>query len=186
MSEGHKYTIFTDLLNAFGVSYFVSGNVATAIYTKKEISDDIDIVVDLPLQRVTEFIRMFVPEQFFIPPKEVLNLEISRSQRGHINILAFKRNYRADIFFPGNDELVAWGFSRLSKVKVGGDLICLAAPEYVIVQKLRYYQEGLQMRHLEDIASILINAGTTIELDLILAWVKRLGLSRIWNKVQLV
>jgi hypothetical protein len=155
------------------------------MYTKRDISDDIDIVLDLPLQRVTDFVRMFVPEQFFVPPKEVFQLEISRAQRGHINILAFKRQYRADIYFPGNDELIAWGFSCARKVKVGDDLMRLAAPEYVIVQKLRHFQEGLQGRHLQDIASILLEAGTTIDLDIILAWVARLGLQRIWNEVQL-
>jgi hypothetical protein len=42
------------------------------------------------------------------PPPEVIKLEISRSLRGHFNLIHHKTGFRADVYAAGKDELNLW------------------------------------------------------------------------------
>lgn len=59
-----------------------------------------------------------------------------------------------------------------------------ATPEDVIIKKMDFYKEGGSEKHLRDITGILKISGDIIDYSYISEWVKRLGLTDIWNAVQ--
>ena len=59
--------------------------------------------------------------------------------------------------------------------------VWFAAPEDVILNKLRYYREGGSEKHLRDIASMLMIQGTAIDRSYIASWAARLDVLSEWQ-----
>ena len=60
----------------------------------------------------------------------------------------------------------------------------VAPPEYVIVRKLEYFQEGGSEKHLRDIRGILAVSGELLDQAELLQWVTRRGLMAEWEKAR--
>jgi len=61
--------------------------------------------------------------------------------------------------------------------------IMLAPPEYVIIRKLEFYQEGSSPKHLTDIEAILKNSSELIDLKFLKSQILTLDLNNIWQKL---
>lgn len=59
-----------------------------------------------------------------------------------------------------------------------------AAPEDVTLKKMEYYREGKSDKHLRDIAGVLKISGDEIDEEYIEAWVDRLGVREIWERLR--
>jgi hypothetical protein len=57
----------------------------------------------------------------------------------------------------------------------------VAAPEDIIIAKMRFYREGESDKHLRDIRGVL--AQTSIDQELLQYWVNLLGLGEVWAKI---
>jgi hypothetical protein len=155
MPETDLFTIFTRPLEAAGLAYFVTGSVASMIYGEPRLTLDVDIILTLPQADLKKLVAAFPEDAFYIPPIEVLRLEVARPQRGHFNLLHHDSGYKADIYLAGNDPLHMWAFERRREVEFEGAAIWFAPPEYVIIRKLQFYREGGSEKHLRDIRAML-------------------------------
>ena len=61
--------------------------------------------------------------------------------------------------------------------------ISFAPPEYVILRKLEFYREGNSEKHLRDIASMLFESSSEINLDILSSYLAQLGLESQWQAV---
>ena len=59
----------------------------------------------------------------------------------------------------------------------------LAPPEYVIVRKLEYFQEGGSEKHIRDIRSILRVSRSLLDLAELEKWIQRRHLERGWQRI---
>jgi hypothetical protein len=59
----------------------------------------------------------------------------------------------------------------------------LAPPEYVIVRKLEYFQEGGSEKHLRDIRSILRVSRNLLDITELERWIKNRHLETVWQRV---
>lgn len=117
----------------------------------------------------------------------MLLTELGRAQRGHTNIIHHETGFRADIYFYANDPLHAWAWPKRNRIEVDENLEAwFAPPEYVILRKLQYYQEGGSTKHLDDIRSILDQPGfNRLKSSLDIAeWASKLGITQIWKSLQ--
>ncbi|PHX71003.1 MAG: hypothetical protein CK548_07855 [Opitutia bacterium] len=57
-------------------------------------------------------------EQFYVPPAEVITVELGRPHGGHINVIALESMPKAD-FYPLTATAADW-FSRLRALEIGG------------------------------------------------------------------
>ena len=87
MQDLNLFAIYTNLLIAHQIPYFVTGSVASIVYGDPRLTHDIDLVINLHPNQVEEFIKSFPAEQFYCPPEEVIRTEINRSARGHFNLI---------------------------------------------------------------------------------------------------
>jgi hypothetical protein len=53
-------------IEGMGLRYFVTGSTATIFYGEPRFTNDIDVVVELPEQRVAEFCGRFLPNEFYV------------------------------------------------------------------------------------------------------------------------
>jgi hypothetical protein len=183
MQKPELFLVFIRPLNHLEIPYMITGSTAAIIYGEPRLTHDIDLVVDLTSKNVELFYNAFNNSEFYVPPKEVLKIEISRAQNGHCNLLHQKTGFKADIYMKGNDRLHVWAFKKRETEKIEGDQIWLAPLEYVIIRKLMYYKEGKSEKHLQDIRNILRQNQEKVKRSEIETIVNEYNLSESWNLI---
>jgi len=162
----------------------VTGSVAGMIYGEPRITHDIDLVLQLRAEDVSDFIRTFPIDRFYCPPQEVIKTELARQIKGHFNIIHHETGFKADIYPIGADKLHKWAMDRRQKVEFEKSGIWLAPPEYVIVRKLEYYKEGGSTKHLHDIKRMLEISGDSINASELNRKIEERNLSKEWEKLK--
>jgi hypothetical protein len=102
----------------FKFSSGISIAVASIIYGEPRLTNDIDLVIALKPDDVENFTEAFPIEEFYCPPPEIIKVEISRSLRGHFNLIHHETGLRADIYLCGDDELHRWALQNRNVVDV--------------------------------------------------------------------
>ena len=185
MLEAKLYQIFAGNFNRLGIRYMVTGAAASIVYGEPRLTNDIDVVMELTPTEVEPFAKLFPLEQFYCPPSEVILVEISRSQRGHFNLIHHETGFKADIYTVGRDKLNHWGLNNRKLINLEGDELWLAPVEYVILRKLEYYREGQSEKHLRDIAGILSISPDQINFDELNEKIKQQLLGKEWTAAKL-
>jgi len=183
MHELDVIWVFLEPLNHAGIPYMVSGSVAAIFYGEPRMTHDLDLIVELDATRIGEFAELFPDEQFYCPPEVVIRTEISRDARGHFNLIHHATGFKADIYPVGRDPLHQWAMPRRRLVAVDEYQVSLAPPEYVILRKLQFYQEGGSDKHLRDIRGILEMSDQILDRAELESRVSELGLARVWEKL---
>lgn len=163
-------------LERAGVSYMITGGVASTIYGDPRFTRDIDIVLELSPAEVPRLVSAFGGKEYYVPPHESLRREAARDRGGHFNIIHRDTALRADAYVRGEDPLHAWAFERRVRMELEETSIWVAPVEYVILRKLEYFRTSESERHLRDAALILRISRDIIDEEQLEGWVIRLGL----------
>jgi hypothetical protein len=174
--------LITGQLESSGLAYCLVGGLAAIAYGRPRLTLDADLVLALEPGQVDLLLRVFPAEDFYLPPKEVLQAEAGRDSRGHFNIIHQHSALRADCYFPGRSELALWELENRRRLAAPFGDAWFAPPEAVIVSKLLFYREGRSAKHLEDIGAMLA-AGSVPDRAVLLSWIVRLGLGEEWSEV---
>jgi hypothetical protein len=183
MPEANPFLIFLEQFEKSNLPYMVTGSVASIIYGEPRMTHDIDIVLELCIESVHDFLSLFPSDEFYCPPKEVVRTEIARETRGHFNIIHHNTGFKADIYPVGQDQLHKWAMVNRKKILFSGIHIWVAPPEYVIVRKLEYYKEGGSSKHIRDIRKMIDLSGSTIDMKQLNYWLAMYKLSDQWKLV---
>lgn len=170
-----------ELLDRLGVMYFVTRSTATIAYGEPRFTNDIDIVIDLPIDRVADFCAGFASDEFYLNPDSVLQAAVARHQ---FNVLHPESGFKLDFIVISDSIFDKSRETRRRSLSVLPDrLIVFASPEDVILKKLCYYQEGGSDKHLRDIAGVLRVQGESVDRDYIGQWSDRLGVGGLWMQI---
>lgn len=183
MQEPDLFLVFVEPLNRAGIPYMVTGSIAGIFYGEPRMTHDVDMVVELDSRRIGDFVALFPSDEFYCPPEAVIRAEVRRDTRGHFNLIHLASGFKADIYPVGRDPLHTWAIERRRAEKMAGIEVLMAPPEYVILRKLQFYQEGGSDKHLRDIRSMLELSAPVIDRNELEARVSQLGLSAIWNEL---
>ena len=183
-TETNLFLVFTRRLDTLEVPYMITGSVASTIYGDPRLTNDVDVVIELPRALCTRFEQVFPLEEFYCPPLEVLLVEIARAQRGHFNLIHHATGFKADIYPVGHDQLARWGLAHARSMVIEGSPVSIAPPEYVIIRKLQFFSEGGSEKHLRDVAGMLASSDATIDSALVEEHVNRLGLTNAWERAK--
>ncbi len=173
--------IFTRPMEQAGMRYFVTGSMAGMLYGEPRLTMDVDIVLVLPPTAIKELVEAFDPAQFYRPPIEIIMQEVGRRVRGHFNLIHHDTGFKADIYLAGSDSLHAWAFTKRRAIRIGEDTVWVAAPEYVILRKLEYYNEGRSEKHLRDIHAMFERSSDEIDDAVLMQKVDEQGLKDVWQ-----
>ena len=131
---------FVEPLERSGVPYAIVGSVASSVYGEPRATNDVDLLIQLSRTDAGKLADAFSPDNFYVPPREVIEIELGRSRGGHVNVIAIETMTKAD-FYPVSPADAAW-FARRRALEVAGRKLWFALPEAIIVHKLRFYREG--------------------------------------------
>ncbi len=184
MPSPEPFRIFTRKLEELQLRYAVTGSLAAIYYGEPRMTNDVDIVLLLGRDDVARIGKAFPADEFYCPPLEVIEMERSREQRGHFNLIHHETGFKADIYLVGRDELHAWALRQAQVAELDADTIRFAPPEYVIVRKLQFFREGGSEKHLRDISRMLDSLGEDWPRITLEEIIRNQGLSAEWAKVQ--
>lgn len=161
----------------------IAGGVAAIVYGEPRLTQDIDVVVAMRPRDAERFSLQFPEAEFYCPPAEVIVEEAGRDEFGHFNLLHLETDARADIYLAGNDALSLRGLATRRIVELAGLSVPIAAPEQVILQKLRFRRQGASERHLRDVRAILRVMGDTIDVAALERDADTLGMVLQWQEM---
>ena len=161
----------------------VSGSVAAIFHGEPRLTHDVGFVVFLNANDRQRLIGVFPPEDFYLPPVEIMLAELARADHGHFNLIHHATGFKAELYPTGRDELNTLAFRGQRTVEFEGENVTLAPPEYVILRKLEYYREGRAEKHLRDIRAILAVSGEQLDRSVLNDWIQRRGLAIEWRLV---
>ncbi len=166
-------------LNNLGLRYLVTGSIATVLYGEPRFTNDIDLVVILPADRIDELCRSFPQPEFYLSAESARQAVERKSQ---FKIIHPASGLKLGIMAPAASPFNSSRFDRARKVTLMPDLeVFFTAPEDVIIKKMEYYREGGSEKHLRDITGILKVSAEQVDRNYIADWSARLGLEEIWS-----
>ena len=172
---------FVEVLDKLGIRYRVVGSVASTTYGDPRMTNDIDVVVDLPLEAVDSFCRCFPPEEYYCYQNAILEAVRERRQ---FNIIHYESGFKIDVFIPAQGPSHEAFLARGKQVTLlPGFDAWFASPEDVILKKLEYYREGGSDKHVSDISGIMKVQGDRVDRAFIASSAERLGLAETWSDV---
>lgn len=176
--------IFLRKIEVLNLEYMITGSVASILYGKPRLTQDMDVVIIFPVSKVGAFLSSFDISDYYCPPDEAIRDAIRLGANGHMNVIDQRTGFKIDLYPAGSDELTKWGFDNKKRVElVAGEEVWVAPPEYVILKKLAYYKEGASQKHIEDIRGMMEVSGVQINVAFIEKWISNLGLSDGWAQV---
>lgn len=167
--------------DALGISYLVTGAMASIAWGEPRLTADIDIVAYIKMEQIPGLAAYFPGSEFYFD-EAVAREAVER--KGQFNIIHAGSGLKVDIYIEQDTPFDRSRFSRGRKVRLGRDCEAnFASPEDVIIKKMEYYRQGASEKHLRDIAGILAVGRQEIDGAYITRWAARLGLVDIWNAV---
>ncbi len=163
-----------------GIPYMIVGSLAAAVYGEPRLTRDVDLVVNVSGHKAASILTTFPAEDYYVPPLEIIAQEFSR--RGQFNILHMPSGLKVDVVVQKSTDHGTSEFARRRRVELlPGLMTWVAAPEDVIIAKLRYYREGESEKHLRDIRGI--KAQISLDQSYLDYWIQELELLTQWKRV---
>jgi len=175
-----------DAIEAAGIEYLIGGAVATWAWGEPRSTLDLDLVVNIPLECVSQFSKELKKRDMLVPEEIILDNILEDRVDLPINAIHMYSGYKADLYpVRDGDELRASAFNRRQKVDLGASLgeVYLHAPEDLIIYKLWYYSISQQTKHIRDITSIVMTLRDELDFSYIEKWVMKKGLLNIWQEL---
>lgn len=170
-----------EVLDRLRLPYFVTGSVATIYFGEPRFTNDIDIVVDLPPDRVRAFCAEFPPDQFYVSEESARRAVRQRSQ---FNVIHPASGLKVDVIVPPDTPFNRSRFHRARHLQTASDhQAVFTSPEDVILMKMQYFQLGGSEKHLRDIAGIFKISGSSLDRGYIEHWARRLELEEVWELI---
>jgi len=178
------FELFVRPLHDAGLGYMVSGSLASVHYGEPRLTLDVDLVVHLAEADIATLVRLFPDTEYYLPPADVIAVELHRPTRGHFNVIHLPTGQKADVYPSRQHPYWDWAWQHRQLGKTGDAEAYFAPPEYVILWKLDFFREGGGEKHLRDIRGMLQVSKEEIDLDLLDRACAGLGLIPQWHAAQ--
>jgi hypothetical protein len=178
--------LLLEALEAAGVDYLIGGAVAEWAWGEPRATQDLDVVIDLPIKAVKKFSKELEKRHMLVPAEIMLDTMIENRADIPINAIHMYTGFKADLYLVREgDELRQSAFQRRTRIDYGPPIgkLYIHSPEDLILYKLIYLSISGQPKHSRDIASILYSRKEELDIRYIDEWVMRLGLGSLWKEI---
>jgi hypothetical protein len=181
MEQSELLHFIVEALERIGLRYFVTGSMATIFFGEPRFTNDIDIVVDLPADKIAQLCAAFPSPDFYLS-EETVHRAVSR--RGQFNVIHPSSGLKVDMMVPADSPFNQSRFARAKTVRPApGFDATFSSAEDVILKKMEAYRDGGSEKHLRDIAGVLKISGVHLDRGYLADWADRLGTTEIWQEI---
>lgn len=168
---------FVEKANSLGVDYMITGSYAMSAYGEIRMTRDIDIVIQLSEEKLTNFVDAFESE-YYVSKDSVLRAIRSRSM---FNIINQAHGGKIDCIIQKDTEFARKSFSRRFKVSVLNTEFWTATKEDLILAKLMWAKDTQSEIQIRDIANL---TESEYDSDYVTKWIAIMDLADIWAEVE--
>jgi hypothetical protein len=161
----------THLLDQKGIGYMISGSLALNVYCIPRMTMDIDIVIELDLANLSDFLEIFSTGYYL--NEDTIKQEIKR--KGMFNVIDHRSGLKIDFIIRKDTEYRKLEFSRRTLRQVDDIPVRMVSVEDLIISKLDWIQKLKSDRQINDIKMLLNLPG--IDRDYISSWSEKLKLN---------
>jgi len=164
-------------LEEVGLAYCVGGSLASSLHGIPRSTQDSDLVVDLPPDRVPDLLEALGDR--FYADEDRARLAVSRGSG--FNVIHLETMFKVDLFVLGDDPLARSEMSRRTKHRIGEreeESLYVASAEDTVLQKLLWYRLGRNVsdRQWRDVIGVLQVQSDGIDREYLEQWAARLEL----------
>ncbi len=172
-----------EAFEAFGISYYIGGSVASSAHGIFRATLDVDLVADVRPRHVRLLVKRLESE-FYID--EAMLLEAIQRQSS-CNLIHLETMNKVDIFILKTTPYSAEAFDRRRKDTLDEEQeleFYLATPEDTILHKLDWFRIGgyVSERQWTDVLGVLKVQQENLDMDYLQNWAKELELTDLLEK----
>jgi hypothetical protein len=178
--------LLLDCLQTTQIEYMIGGAIAEWAWGEPRATQDLDIVIDLPVESIGRFSKELEKRDMLVPADIILDAMIEDRADIPLNAIHMYSGLKADLYLMKEDDALRQSaFKRRVLVDYGPPIgeVYVHSPEDLILYKLLYLGLSGQPKHARDIAAILHARKNKMNFEYIDEWVARLGLGSIWNEL---
>jgi hypothetical protein len=165
-----------------GGGYFVGGSLASSMQGEPRATNDIDIVLELPLGRIREFVEA-LGSDFEV---DVDSLRSALLNGASCNVFFLPVLTKVDLFGVGPTPYDEIEFSRKRSVLVREPDVhlVLKTAEDTVLRKLWWFRQGGEVsdRQWRDVAQVLKISGPTMDAAYVERWAESLGVDDLLRR----
>lgn len=140
------------ILEAANISYYITGGVAAIAYGDPRTTRDLNIVLQIPLAQVPTLQLVLEQNGFYVAGVD----DVISGRMNTLQITQIETISRADLIVSDDSAYAEQQFSRRRSYEFpNGIAVYLAAPEDVIISKLRWGQSSESEKQQRDVLAIL-------------------------------
>lgn len=175
-----------DALEAAELDYLIGGAVAVWAWGEVRTTQDFDVVVNLPMNRIVRLSQELAKRDMLVPPDILLHLLLQTEGDLPVNALHLHSSHKAELFLLRPfDEYRQAAFLRRRHIDLGPPIgeVYVHAPEDLILNKVYYFGLSRQTKHIRDIASIITHMADELDWTYIDEWAQKLKLTTDWYEL---
>ena len=168
-----------------GGRYFVGGSLASSLQGEPRATNDIDMVVDLPIARTADLVAALGGD--FEVDEEALREALGQTRT--CNIFYLPVVMKVDLFCVGTAPFDVSEFDRRQRwlVRPPDGTLVVKSPEDTVLRKLLWYLDGggVSERQWRDVVEVLRVSASELDRGYLAAWAERLQLSKLLERAMI-
>src|SRR6266508_2394127 len=175
-----------EALEASRVEYLIGGAVAEWAWGEPRATQDLDMVINLPIKAVSRFSKELEKRNMLVPADIIRDAMMEDRADIPLNAIHIYSGLKADLYLMREgDALRKSAFQRRLLVDYGPSIgvVYVHSPEDLILYKLMYLGLSGQPKHARDIAAILRGKKDQLDFGYMAGWVRQLGLESLWKEI---
>jgi hypothetical protein len=170
--------LVTNVLDSLGIRYVIGGSIASIVHGMLRTTMDVDIVADLPLTFVDQFLTGL--QGAFYADEQMIRQAIQR--RSSFNLIHLQTMFKVDIFIPKERPFDQQQLNRRISEQIGenpDERLWVLTAEDVVLAKLDWFRLGGETseRQWRDILGVMKTQQATLDMAYLEQWAKSLAVS---------
>ncbi len=167
-------------LERLGLSYMLTGSLASMYYGIPRFTHDIDIVIQIPPVAAKRLVDEFQPEYF----ADVQMIRDGYQGTLQFNLLHHQTGIKIDFWMTRPDAFHRSMFERRRCETVWGQKIWICTAEDILLHKLYWNKISPSDRQLSDVKGVLQVCGKKLNWAYINEWADQLLVKQILHQIQ--
>lgn len=175
----------TPVIEAFeslAIAYCIGGSVASSLYGRSRLTQDIDIVADLALPQVQPLVQRLQAD-YYIDDGMVQD---AIQHRSSFNVLHHATGVKIDVFVMKSGPFAQAELqrARMAAFMLGSRTFAFATPEDTILTKLDWWKQGsgISARQWDDIVEVMKRQRQNLDLVYLRQMAPLLGVADIFEQ----
>lgn len=166
-------------LEGSGIDYMLVGSMAGNYWGVPRSTHDIDFVIEYEAKQVSTIVDAF-QDDFFI---QEISVESGLRPPHQFNALDNRSALKVDFFRVAGDEYEFERFRRKRRVTLFDQPAWIAAPEDVLLHKLRWHLMSPTDRQLKDARGIFLVSSEELDREYMEHWAQKIGVSDLLDDI---